>query len=344
MSIIDPVAVAADAGLRHVDPGRLPIIRRRCGRGFTFVGRDGRIVDGAARGRIEALAIPPAWEEVRVAADPRAHVQAVGTDDAGRTQYRYHPEFRAAADAQKFARLRPVGERLAVLRDVFAEHLATDGRSTRSGSGDGDLPVVGALVDRTLLRVGSERYAACNGTFGASTLRARHASEHDDGVRLRFTAKGDVERDLVVDDPALAAAILRRRRRARSSDERLFRGPDGGAVTGASLATRLSAWAGLEMTAKELRTWGATATMIGQLMEPDGEAASSDPVLAALDGVAARLGNTRAVARSAYVAPTAIEAFEDGSLAEAWSRSRTSTRFDRSEQTLRKLLGRRRPG
>ncbi|MEQ9163714.1 MAG: hypothetical protein RLN74_13460, partial [Ilumatobacter fluminis] len=128
--------------------------------------------------------------------------------------------------------------------------------------------------------------------------------------------------------------------RGLGPDEPIFTGPEGGRLTGDSVADALSTWSGLEMTAKELRTWGATATMVSELMEPDlaRDSTSDDPLLAAYDGVAARLGNTRDVARSSYVAPVVVEAYERGTLQDVWSRSRRSTLFDRGEQCSRKLL------
>lgn len=333
MSVIDPLEVVETAGLRHVDPGKLPILRKGAGRGFRYIGRGGKPVSDSVKRRIEQLAVPPAWSDVRIASDPAAHIQAVGVDDAGRTQYRYHPGFRAAADALKYARLGTVGERLPRLRETVAELLPGDG-------GLADAAAVVRLIDRTLLRVGSERYVAENGTFGASTLRRRHVVSARDGLRLRFVSKGGVERDLPIDDDDLAAAIDRCAGRCRRDDDRLFSGPDGGVLSGSFVADCLSEWAGVQMTAKELRTWGASTAMIVELMEPvhAREADTDDPVLAAYDGVAFRLGNTREVTRSAYVCPRVVEAHESGRLADLWRRSRRSSRFERHEQCGRKLF------
>ena len=335
MSVIDPTAVAREAGLRHVDPSSLAIVRQRRGSGFSYVGPDARRLSGRERDRIELLAIPPAWTDVRIADDDRSHIQAVGIDDEGRTQYRYHETFRDAADAAKFARLGRIGERLPRLRSEVRRRLAQCGSDPAS-----DVAGVIALIDCTLMRVGSHRYADENDSYGATTLLRRHVSVEGANLRLRFTAKGGIDRDIVVTDAAIAEPVLRCHARGLAPDEPIFTGPEGGRLTGDAVADALSTWCGLPMTAKELRTWGATAAMVTELMAPDlaRNSTSDDPLLAAYDGVATRLGNTRDVARSSYVAPVVVEAYEQGTLHEVWRRSRRSTLFDRGEQCSRKLL------
>ena len=331
---MDPDEVAAEAGLRHVDPARLAIERRRHGRGFRYL-RDGDDVGAAQRERIEAMAIPPAWSEVRIAARDDVHVLAVGVDEAGRTQYRYHPRFREAADRLKFERLGRIGERLARLRSVTADALADD-HDVR------DVAAVIGLIDVTAIRVGSQRYAVEHGTIGASTLQRGHVDVDDPRIRLAFTAKGGIDRDVAFEQRALARFLDRRRAELRRDADPMFSGPDGGRISGGAVGRTLSDWSGVTMTAKELRTWSATAAMVGALMAPDelddDVSSSSDPLLVAYDAVANHLGNTRAVTRASYVAPVVVEAWEDGRLEEAWSGSRRSAIYSRPEQALRKLL------
>ncbi|WP_420452465.1 DNA topoisomerase IB [Ilumatobacter sp.] len=331
---MDPQEVADDAGLRHVDPKRLPIVRRPHGSGFRYL-RGSRPVDDAARDRIVALAIPPAWTDVRIAADDPSHILASGVDEAGRTQYRYHERFRQEADRLKFARLGPVGERLARLRTSAADVL-------RSDHDHRDLAAIVGLIDVTAIRVGSERYATEHGTIGASTLQRRHVDVDDPRVRLAYTGKGGIDRDLSFERRDLARFLDERRAMLRRAADPLFAGPDGGRVTGGAIGRCLTDWSGVPMTAKELRTWSATATMVASLMAPgdvtDDVSQSDDPVLAAYDAVAHHLGNTRAVARSSYVAPVVVEAYDDGRLERAWSRSRRSATYARAEQALRKIL------
>jgi DNA topoisomerase-1 len=337
MSVIDPTLVADAAGLRHVDAGKLPIIRRRRGNGFSYIGRDGRKVSDRMRARIEALVIPPAWQDVRIAADDRAHIQAIGVDADGRTQYRYHETFREAAEAAKFARLGSLGEAMPRLREEVVRRLANCDTDQSPG---GDVAAVIGLIDHTLMRVGSHRYAEENESFGASTLRRKHLTAHPDGIRLEFTAKSGIERDILITDPLIAGPVLRCHARGKRRNDLLFHGPEGGLVTGDGVAEALTEWAGLPMTAKDLRTWGASAVMIAELMEPDlaRNSDSDDPILAAYDGVAERLGNTRDVARSSYVAPAVIESYESGDLGRMWAVSRRSAVFSRAEQCSRKVF------
>jgi len=334
---MDPVAVAEEIGLRHVDPQRLPIERRRHGTGFRYLS-GGDPVGADQRGRIEALAIPPAWEDVRIAANDTPHILAMGTDDAGRTQYRYHPRFREEAERLKFARLAEVGSRMSRLRSTVVDALG-DEHDRR------DVAAVIGLIDTTAIRVGSTRYAEENGTVGASTLQRRHVDVDDPLVRLAFTAKGGVDRDLRFEQPVLAHFLSERLAHLDTDEQPVFSGPDGGAVTGSTVGRALSDWSGTPMTAKELRTWSASARMVDALMDPagldvelDDVTSSDDPVLVALDVVADHLGNTRAVARSSYVAPVIVTSFENGRLESAWRRSRRSAVFSRAEQTLRKVL------
>ena len=342
---MDSAVVAADAGLDLVDARALPIERRRHGSGFRYL-LDGRSVGSSRRATIVALSIPPAWEEVCVADTDDAHIQASGVDADGRIQYLYHPRFRAAADRLKFARLGELGERLARVRQTV--HAALD--ADRDGADLAThIAAIVELIDVTAIRVGSVRYAEEHGTIGASTLERRHVEVDSPTTHLAFVAKSGIDRDLSFENARLSRFLMQRTATLRRPDDRVFSGPEGGSLTGAAVGCALSTWSGMTMTAKELRTWSATSTMVAALLDPDGievheagpsetTSGSHDPVLRAYDIVAAHLGNTRAVARSSYVAPLVVEAFDDGRLEDAWRRSRTSAVHDRAEQTLRKLL------
>lgn len=330
---VAPDLIAEEAGLRHVDVAELALERRRRGRGFTYVGPRGGRVDRAQRRWIEQLAIPPAWSEVRIAASPDCHILATGIDEAGRRQYRYHPGFRQAADDVKFARIAELGARIGDVRARARGAIdAGDEREQLTG-------LVVRLIDLTLVRVGTERYADEHDTYGASTLRCEHASTSGSLLTLCFTGKSGKEQCIEVDDAEIADFVQRRRRRRRSGSELLFSTVSGWSVDADDVKAMLCEAAGLDVSAKDLRTWGASAAMIdalhgGQLA--DGSA--SDPVLRAYDHVAERLGNTRNVARASYVAPTIETAHLDGSLAARWRTSRSSSQRSRAESTLDKLF------
>jgi DNA topoisomerase I len=323
-------AIAAEAGLRHVDAAALTIRRRRRGRGFSYVGPRGGRVDAAQRRWIESLAVPPAWTDVRISADPDCHLLATGVDDAGRRQYRYHPGFRQVADDVKFARIAELGARIGDIRAAVADAIASDDdRLQLTG-------IVVRLIDLTLMRVGSERYADEHETYGASTLQCGHVTRAGDTLRFCFTGKSGQEQTVMVTDDDVVGFVERRRRRASGTDP-LFVTADGHAVDGDEVKSLLCAAARIEASAKDLRTWGASATMVAALCSPAAEQAS-DPVLAAYDRVAEVLGNTRTVARESYVSPAIEAAHLDGSLGPLWSSSRSSAQRSRAESTLDKLF------
>jgi len=330
---VAPDLLAVEAGLRHVDITGLSIIRRRCGRGFTYLEPRGGRVDPSRRRWIEALAIPPAWTDVHIANDPDCHILATGIDDAGRRQYRYHPDFRAAADGLKFARMAELGPRIGDVRASINDAIASSDERVRLTA------LVTRLIDLTLLRVGTERYADEHDTYGASTLLVEHCTIDADTLTLCFTAKSGKEQCVAVADDALLGHIADRRKLASSSHP-VFATSDGWSVDGHDVKQFLSEAARFDVSAKDLRTWGASATMIEALCDPnaDVESSSDDPLIAAYDHVAARLGNTRTVARASYVAPAIEAAHATGSLSEYWAESRSSTNRDRAEGALDKIL------
>ncbi len=327
MAVVDPSVVAADAGLVYLPGDRPGITRRRHGRGVVYAGPRGGRIDASTRGWIESLAIPPAWGDVWISPDRDAHLLAHGVDAAGRTQYRYHPEFRRAADATKFARMSKIADRLPRLRAATRIALESDDERDRV------IGLVTHLIDTTLIRVGTERYADDNDSYGACTLLQRHVRVEGATVTFDFRAKGGVRRRFTLCDKILAAELSARGRQRPSSP--ILVTSTGWTPTGTDLADFLSSATGIDMTAKDLRTWGATSTMVGALCAP---APAGDPLLAAYDVVAARLGNTRTVTRASYVAPGVVDAWESGELGQLWSTSRASARFSRAERTAGKAL------
>lgn len=188
-------------GLSRTAPDEPGILRRRCGRGFTFRWPDGSIVRGDHRARCEALAVPPAWDDVWVSQCPDGHLQAVGTDDAGRRQYRYHDRWSEARTAAKFDRLLEVGQRLGNVRRRIAADMDGD---------DVELRAVAAmvrLIDQTLERVGNRSSVTQFGTRGISTLGERNVDIDGPAIRLAFAGKGGVDHDLTIRDGELAETI-----------------------------------------------------------------------------------------------------------------------------------------
>lgn len=287
--------------------------RRRGVKRFRYVdARDRPITDEEQLARIQALAIPPAWEDVWISPNPGAKLQATGVDRAGRRQYLYHPDYRAAQEAQKYDRLVAFGTRLPALRDAVTEHLVL-GPYER----DWTCALAVTLVNRAWFRVGSERYArGASRTYGVTTLAKRHASVRGRRVEFRFPSKQRllVRRTVVDADLAEAVGALLE----LPGGPRLFRFEREGSrgnLTGSILNEYIATHMGDGYTAKDFRTWGGTLEAALALAEhgPPGSAGDGRSVLAAvMRRVGAELGNTPAVARASYVSPAVIEQWREG--------------------------------
>lgn len=333
----DPVAVAEAAGLTYVrdeeDPG---FTRRRQGRGFSYRRADGRTVGARTRARLEALAIPPAWTDVWIAEDPDAHLVATGRDDEDRKQYLYHERWRDVRDAQKFERLADFAELLPSVRDDLDGHLRGRGLTRERVHA-----AVVRLLDTTFVRIGNESYAADNETYGATTLLPEHVQDDGRTLRLAFPGKNGTDWLVPVRDAAVRR-VIRECVDAGGRDLFCFEGDTGlQDVTSEGVNEFLRELAGDGFSAKDFRTWGGTAHVTGALgpltlpTEPDEVDAGE---LAAIDAAAELLGNTRAVARSCYVAPQVPLSWRAGDLAEVWKASRKAARLTRPERATATVL------
>lgn len=334
--ILEAEQAADEAGLRYVTDAEPGIRRRRRGKGFSYHRSDGTTVNGQVGQRIRSLAVPPAWTDVWICADPRGHLQATGRDDRGRKVYLYHPEWRRVRDAAKFAQLAEFGAALPDLRAQVESDLAARGMARRR-----IVALVVRLLDDSLVRVGNPEYEADNETYGLTTLLRRHVTVTGSRVVFEFVGKSGVEHDVSVSDRRLAQMV---RRCHELNGKRLFSYVEDGEVcdvTSSEVNDYLRATVGESTSAKDFRTWGASALAVGTLgpaEPPSSESAADAAVLAAFDRAADALGNTRAVVRSSYVHPAVPERYRDGSLAEVWRTARRSDRFERSERSLLRLL------
>src|SRR5215212_1657675 len=303
------VEAAAQAGLRYVSDDRPGIRRRRVGRAFTYVDPAGqRIRDAEVIARIKSLVIPPAWTDVWICPDPGGHIQATARDARGRKQYRYHPQYREARDQSKFRRMLEFSEVLPRLR----ERMERDLRSADLGRRQ-LLAAVVQLLDRTLIRVGNDEYARENHSYGLTTLRRRHLKIDGAMLRFAFRGKSGVEHSIAVADPRLARIIQRCR---DLPGQELFQYLDAAGkrhlISSDDVNEYLRDLAGRDMTAKDFRTWGGTMVAAVELrrLGPAASRREADRnVIAAIDAVAERLGNTRSVCRKYYVHPALIAAY-----------------------------------
>jgi len=335
--------------LRRVDPARAGLTRRRRGRGFSYHLPDGAAVDDPlVVDRIRALAIPPAWTEVWISPAPNGHIQAVGTDAAGRRQYRYHDEWRIARDAEKHDRVLRLATRLPRFREAVERDL-TGGGLTRGRVLAGAL----RMLDLAVFRVGSDQYAPNGGddegSFGLATLRVDHARVRRGVVLVDYLAKGGAQHSVTLHDPDLHRLVVSLRR-GRSPDADLlgYRTPGGWHdVTAEDINARIKELAGDEFTAKDLRTWSATVlaavslasvAMSGGGLVPTSQRARRRAVVAAMGEVAEHLGNTPAVARRSYVDPRVIDRFDEGTTVCAALRRAGSG--DLSDTAVREVMER----
>ncbi|HWK94278.1 MAG TPA: DNA topoisomerase IB [Pseudolabrys sp.] len=324
------------ATLRRVEVAELSIERRRVGRGFVYI-RDGRrLRDERVLFRLKRLAVPPAYKDVRYAEDPRAHIQAVGRDDAGRIQYRYHQDWEKLREKRKARRLRELLDALPRIRTAISRSLrATE--ITREYT----LAALIELIALTALRPGSETYARQHGTRGAATLLKSDVTITGDKIALRFTGKGGKLIEREVRSRRLAAAI---KKLLALPGRRLFqyRDADGAIV----VARRRDANAYLhgiaseQITLKDFRTLLACARALESLvrLEPKpSEAGRRRQLKECLCAVSEELANTPAICRKSYVHAVVVEAFENGSLKTAAARN--GRRANQGEALLRAVLG-----
>ncbi|MEU5219668.1 DNA topoisomerase IB [Streptomyces sp. NPDC020807] len=302
------------ARLRTSDPHRPGWRRVRHGRGFRYLDADDRPVPADQRKRIIGLAIPPAWRDVWICPWPNGHIQAVGTDDAGRRQYLYHPRFRERREAAKHDHVRRVAAGLPRLRRSIAEDLAARGLCRARV-----LACAARLLDLGFFRIGGERYARDHDSYGLTTLLREHVECRRGEIRLSFPGKSGRHQHRALADEAAFRAVRALLRRPEPG-ERLFAYWEGRAwheVRAEDLNAYLRERSGRDITAKDFRTWHATvlaavALAVSARAADGTKRTRSRAVTRAVREVADYLGNTPAVCRASYIDPVVIEHFEDG--------------------------------
>jgi DNA topoisomerase I len=309
-----PVQSAKAAGLRYTTDARPGIRRQRKGRRFTYVNAGGRIIrDAAELDRIGSLVIPPAWIDVWICPDPRGHLQATGRDARGRKQYRYHSKWREVRDETKYERLIGFAQALPEIRRKTAAHLRRPGLQREKV-----LATVVQLLEKTLIRVGNDEYAKTNQSYGLTTLRDGHVQVSGQRLRFAFRGKSGVGHEIALNDRRLAR-IVKQCRDLPGYD--LFQYLDGNGerqtVGSEDVNAYLKDITGQDLTSKDFRTWAGTV-LAAQLLQ-DFEAFSSEAqakknIVRAVEDVAKRLGNTKAVCRKCYIHPAILDAYLDGSM------------------------------
>jgi DNA topoisomerase I len=302
------------ARLRRADCSGPGIRRRRRGKGFEYLDADGRrVTQPSVLERIRELAVPPAWEDVWICPYPMGHIQATGTDAAGRKQYRYHDRWRDRRDAQKFEEMIDFARALPHLR----ERVATDIRR-RDMPREKVLACAMRLLDRGFFRIGSENYAEENETYGIATMRKRHATTSGGTVTFDYEAKGGQRRVQSIGDPQVAR-VVRALKSRRGGGEELLAYKEGGRwvdVKSADINAYLKEATGGDFSAKDFRTWSGTV-LAAVALAVAGIAANSKSSrrrakTRAVKEVARYLGNTPAVCRASYIDPRVFDRFDGG--------------------------------
>jgi DNA topoisomerase-1 len=293
--------------LRHSSDSEPGFTRKRQGRHWAYFDRGGkRITDRETIDRLNAVGLPPAYEQAWFCADDNGHLQATGVDARGRKQYRYHPAFRAKADESKFEGLADFAKALPKIRRKVASDLRK-----RSLDRDKVVAAVVRLLDTEHVRVGNDQYAKENKSFGATTLLARHVkSGKGQRVKMRFAGKHNVVQEVTITDRTLGRIV---RQLHELPGQPLFQYINGDGephpVTSADVNAYLGDATGGEFTAKHFRTWAASVIALDALLAADADHKVS--VATICEAVAEALGNTPAISRKSYIHPALIEAAKE---------------------------------
>ncbi len=295
--------------LVYVDDALPGITRRRAGKGWAYYDPAGQLIrDPKEKKRLNAIALPPAYTDAWFCPAPNGHILATGYDDAGRKQYRYHPDFRSERERAKYDACASFGKLLPLIRKRVEEDLGGRGVPRERA-----LAAVVRLLDLSAIRIGNEQYAKSNDSYGATTLRADHAEVGRRKLKLHFLGKGGKEHDLAVEDADLAAAVRRMEDLAgaeEGGDDHLFRYEDEEGevrpVTSADVNAYLRETMGEDFSAKHFRTFHASSLAFERLATGKEHIKLREM----LEHVAERLGNTPAIARSSYIHPAVIARIE----------------------------------
>lgn len=320
--------------LRYVDDSTPGITRRRRGRYWQYFHPDGRrVTDRDEIDRLNAIGLPPAYERAWFCPSPNGHIQAVGWDARGRKQYRYHPDFRTARETRKYDRLADFGRALPKLRRRIVRDLSARGLRRETV-----LAAVVRLIDQTRMRVGNEEYAQANKSFGATTLRNRHARVTGGKLRIAYPGKHGIKRTAIVADRHLARIA---RRTQDLPGQHLFEYVNGSGepcrVTSSDVNDYIRDAMGEAFTAKDFRTWGATVIAF-EAMAKQARGKERVHLKSVIEEVAEALGNTAAISRKSYVHPAVIAAAKDaGALLKA-ERPRPTKYLSAAERGLIEFL------
>ena len=313
---MEPQAIAEMAHLRYYTDDKPGFTRKKAAvkGGFHFFDLQGkRITDTDEIQRIHSLAVPPAYTDVWICPNPRGHLQATGRDARGRKQYRYHLRWRETADANKYSRVMAFAAALPGIRKRVDADLAKPALPREKV-----IAAIVKLLEKTLIRVGNEEYARTNKHYGLTTMRDRHVRIKGGTVEFHFKGKSGVDHEIDLEDARLAKVV---KACQDVPGQELFQYYDAEGqrhgVDSSDVNSYLQEISGEPFTAKDFRTWAGTVLASIALKEFetfDSEAAAKKNILAAIESVAQRLGNTPSVCRKCYIHPAILDSYVDGSM------------------------------
>jgi DNA topoisomerase-1 len=313
-NVVDPREAAESAGLTYVTDAKPGIRRKRAGKGFSYVGPDGKPVrDERTLERIRKLAIPPAYSDVWICPRPNGHIQATGRDAKGRKQYRYHPTFREVRDSTKYEHMLEFARGLPAIRDTIAGHMRLRGMPREKV-----LATVVYLLENTLIRVGNDDYVKQNKSYGLTTLQDKHVKVEGAELKFQFKGKSGKTWNLKIKDRRIARIV---KECQDIPGQELFQYLDGEGkrqdVTSADVNAYLKEITGRDITAKDFRTWAGTvlaALALAEFETFDSDARAKKNVRAAIERVSSKLGNTPTICRKCYVHPEILHSYLQGEM------------------------------
>ncbi len=333
-------AAATAAGLHYVTDGEPGLSRVRRGEHFSYRDARGHAVrDARTLDRIRSLVIPPAWTDVWICTRTDGHLQATGRDARGRKQHRYHPAWTTARNTTKYDAMIAFAVTLPEIRKRVQADLKKPALSR-----DHVLATVVTLLEKTLIRIGNKEYARANNSFGLTTLRDEHVQITGTSMRFHFRAKSGVMQTIELEDAPLAR-IVKRCRALPGKTLFQYLDKDGArqCIDSAAVNTYLREITGRSFTAKNFRTWAATvraAIAICDLPPVSSDASYKRQIVSAIDSVATKLGNTRAVCRRCYIHPAVMASYRRGITIAGAGEGPRSAYFSAEEAAVLALLRR----
>ncbi|KAF2518755.1 DNA topoisomerase IB [Flavobacterium salilacus subsp. salilacus] len=334
----NPKVTAKAVGLRYALQSDKGYYRKRKGNGFTYTDHEGNTVKNKElRERFKKLVIPPAWTDVWISPYPNGHLQVTGIDAKGRKQYRYHPDWNTIRNQSKFYRLRRFGLAISKIRQQVEKDLRKQGLPYEKV-----VALVVKLIELTHIRIGNDAYKKLYGSFGLTTLRDKHVKFKGNTVNFEFTGKKGIKHKIKLQSSRLAK-LVQRCKEVPGYELFQYYDDEGNhhSIGSADVNNYIKNITGEDFTAKDFRAWAGSINALCGFLEIGKHCSDADckkKIVAVLDTVAKKLGNTRTVCKKYYVHPTVIASYEKGAIWNYKPRKTKDADHSAEEKALLKLL------